>query len=324
MRGAGTPQGVRHEILSVGPSCADNTLHKPEVLVIAVIGGITEARNIQRWPYTHRISVIPTGSASLILVAVDDSVTRQMVVNYLEAHQMRALSAPGREAMISHLALSEPDLAILDLRLGQDNGLDLLRDIRSRTDVPVIILADERRDDIDPVVGLELGADDCVTTPFGIRELLARVRAVLRRNARRLAPPRDPARGRCRFGGWQLDRRSRPMEPIAFTVVMHSPTLKSHCRPSSSIFLARRPTPRSAEGPRAFADDCDELRIGEQSPCAVQAMGKHRLSQASTKSIILEVPNGNARARARARGKRRALLLCARNRHRWSLGSTTV
>jgi DNA-binding response OmpR family regulator len=133
-----------------------------------------------------------------------------MVVNYLEAHQMRALSAPGREAMISHLALSEPGLAILDLRLGQDNGLDLLRDIRSRTDVPVIILADERRDDIDPVVGLELGADDCVTTPFGIRELLARVRAVLRRNARRLAPPRDPARGRCRFGGWQLDRRSRP------------------------------------------------------------------------------------------------------------------
>jgi CheY-like chemotaxis protein len=299
MRGAGTPQGVRHEILSVGPSCADNTLHKPEVLVIAVIGGITEARNIQRWPYTHRISVIPTGSASLILVAVDDSVTRQMVVNYLEAHQMRALSAPGREAMISHLALSEPDLAILDLRLGQDNGLDLLRDIRSRTDVPVIILADERRDDIDRVVGLELGADDCVTTPFGIRELLARVRAVLRRNARRLAPPRDPARGRCRFGGWQLDRRSRPMEPIAFTVVMHSPTLKSHCRPSSSIFLARRPTPRSAEGPRAFADDCDEVRIGEQSPCAVQAMGKHRLSQASTKSIILEVPNGNARARTR-------------------------
>ena len=123
--------------------------------------------------------------------------------------------------------------------------------------------------------------------------------------------------------------RARPMrrpygEPIAFTVVMHSPTLKSHCRPSSSIFLARRPTPRSAEGPRAFADDCDELRIGEQSPCAVQAMGKHRLSQASTKSIILEVPNGNARARARGRGKRRALLLCARNRHRWSLGSTTV
>src|SRR5258708_22197997 len=147
---------------------------------------------------------IPTVLASLTLVDVAGSGTRQMVVNYLEAHQMHALGAPGREAMMSHLAQSEPDLAILDLRLGQDNGLDLLRDIRSRTDVPVIIVADERRDDIDPVVRLELGADDCVTTPFGIRELLARVRAVLRRNARRLAPPRDPARGRCRFGGWQL------------------------------------------------------------------------------------------------------------------------
>src|SRR5260370_42558613 len=79
---------------------------------------------------------IPTGSASLILVAVDDSVTRQMVVNYLEAHQMRALSAPGREAMMSHLAQGEPDLSLLEVRLGQDNRLGLLRGIRSRTDVP--------------------------------------------------------------------------------------------------------------------------------------------------------------------------------------------
>jgi two-component system, OmpR family, response regulator len=129
------------------------------------------------------MAIQPTGSASLTLVAVDDSVTRQMVVNYLEAHEMRALSAPGPETIINHLAQSEPHLAILDLGLGQDNGLDLWRDIRSRTDVPGIILADERRDDIDRVVGLELGADDCVTTPFGIRELLARVRAVLRRRA---------------------------------------------------------------------------------------------------------------------------------------------
>ena len=74
--------------------------------------------------------------------------------------------------------------------------------------------------------------------------------------------------------------RARPMrrpygELIAFTVVMHSPTLKSHCRLGSSIFLARRPTPRSAaEGPRAFADDCDEVRIGEQSPRAVSGHGE--------------------------------------------------
>jgi two-component system, OmpR family, response regulator len=58
---------------------------------------------------------IPTESASLTLAAVDDSVARQMVVNYLEAHEMRALSAQGRETMMDHLAQSEPDLAILDL-----------------------------------------------------------------------------------------------------------------------------------------------------------------------------------------------------------------
>src|SRR6202022_2393257 len=74
----------------------------------------------------------------------------------------------------------------------------------------VIIITGHRRDEIDRVIGLELGADDYVTKPFGLRELLARVRAVLRRReAGRLAPPRDPGRGRCRFGGWQLDRRSR-------------------------------------------------------------------------------------------------------------------
>ena len=70
---------------------------------------------------------------------------------------------------------------ILDLRLGQEDGLDLLREIRSRSDVPVIITTGHRRDEIDRVVGLELGADDYITKPFGLRELLARIRAVLRR-----------------------------------------------------------------------------------------------------------------------------------------------
>ena len=70
---------------------------------------------------------------------------------------------------------------ILDLRLGQDDGLDLLREVRSNSDVPVIIITGHRRDDIDRVVGLQLGADDYLTKPFNLRELLARVRAVLRR-----------------------------------------------------------------------------------------------------------------------------------------------
>jgi DNA-binding response OmpR family regulator len=100
---------------------------------------------------------------------------------------------------------------ILDLRLGHEDGFDLLREIRSRSDVPIIITTGDRRDEIDRVVGLELGADDYVTKPFSLRELLARIRAVLRRQeAGRAALQRDdPDRGRYKFGGWQLDRRTR-------------------------------------------------------------------------------------------------------------------
>jgi two-component system OmpR family response regulator len=145
------------------------------------------------------------------------------VVNYLVEHNIRAASASGREEMIRRFATSEPDLVILDLRLGQEDGLDLLREIRSRSDVPVIITTGHRRDEIDRVVGLELGADDYVIKPFGLRELLARIRAVLRRReAGQVTVQRDSERGRCRFGGWQLDRRTRRLSnpeglPVALT-----------------------------------------------------------------------------------------------------------
>jgi DNA-binding response OmpR family regulator len=108
------------------------------------------------------------------------------------------------------LARGEPNLVILDLRLGQEDGLDLLREIRAHSDVPVIITTGHRCDEIDRVIGLELGADDYVIKPFGLRELLARIRAVLRRReAGQVAPQRESERECCRFGGWQLDRRSR-------------------------------------------------------------------------------------------------------------------
>ena len=106
--------------------------------------------------------------------------------------------------------MGEPDLIVLDLRLDQEDGLELLRETRSRSDVPVIIITGDGGDEIDRVVGLELGADDCITKPFSLRELLARIRAVLRRHeAGRSAPQRDPERRRSKFGGWQLDRRLR-------------------------------------------------------------------------------------------------------------------
>jgi two-component system OmpR family response regulator len=152
----------------------------------------------------------PNSMPARILVVDDDPAMRDMIVNYLEAHDLRAVSAAGQDEMVRHFAEGEPDLVTLDLRLEQGDGLDLLRDIRTRSDVPVIIVTGGRRDEIDRVVGLELGADDYIIKPFGLRELLARVRAVLRRReASRQAAPRDPAHSRCRFGGWRLDRRIR-------------------------------------------------------------------------------------------------------------------
>jgi len=148
---------------------------------------------------------------------------QRMILNYFEQNNIRTLGASGRQEMIRHLAGAEVSLVILDLRLGQEDGLDLLREVRSSSDVPVIIITGHRRDDIDRVVGLELGADDYVTKPFNLRELLARVRAVLRRlNSRRASPTREPQRGCWRFSGWQLDRRTRRLTdpsgaPVALT-----------------------------------------------------------------------------------------------------------
>src|ERR1700759_849386 len=144
------------------------------------------------------------------LVVEDDSTMRHLVTSYLEDHDILVISASRRDEVITLLTRYQPDLLVLDLRLGQEDGVDLLREIRARSDIPVIITTGQRRDEVDRVVGLELGADDYLTKPFGLRELLARIRAVLRRRETgRIASQREAEQGRCRFGGWQLDRRAR-------------------------------------------------------------------------------------------------------------------
>ena len=133
-----------------------------------------------------------------------------MILDYFADNNIQTLLASGREEMLRQLGACEVSVVILDLRLGLEDGLDLLREIRSRCDVPVIIATGHRRDEIDRVVGLELGADDYVTKPFNLRELLARVRAVLRRLDRgRPVPPRDHERGGYQFSGWRLSLRTR-------------------------------------------------------------------------------------------------------------------
>jgi two-component system, OmpR family, response regulator len=151
-------------------------------------------------------------SMPVILVVDDDAELRQMLVGYLERQNMRVLSASGRDDMVHHFKECEPKLMLLDLQLENDDGLDLLRDVRSRSNVPIIITTGHRLEEIDRVVALELGADDYILKPFGLRELLARVRAVLRRHEfGRVASDNEPAPDGFRFAGWRLDRRRRQL-----------------------------------------------------------------------------------------------------------------
>src|SRR5712692_3952170 len=159
----------------------------------------SDKNGFERFRQSHQ-KVSVERSQPTCLVVEDDRTMRHLVMNYLEEHGIRTISASGREEVAGLLAREEPNLVILDLRLGQEDGLDLLREIRARSDVPVIITTGHRCDEIDRVVGLELGADDYVTKPFGLRELLARVRAVLRRQESASAESqRKSERSRYRF-----------------------------------------------------------------------------------------------------------------------------
>jgi DNA-binding response OmpR family regulator len=157
--------------------------------------------------------------AARILVVDDEPAMQRMIVNYLNEHNMRASAVSGRKGLVHTLAVREPDLVVLDLHLGEDDGLDLLRELRSKSIVPVILITGHRRDEIDRVVGLELGADDYITKPFGMRELLARIRATLRRRNMDSLTPARRTEHRYGFEGWQFDQRSRELtSPAGKTV----------------------------------------------------------------------------------------------------------
>jgi len=145
-----------------------------------------------------------------ILVVDDDREIRLLVGDYLKKNGYRiTLAADGRQ-MREILATSGIDLVILDLMLPGEDGLVLCRDLRARSDLPVLMLT-ARGDPIDRVLGLEMGADDYLAKPFEPRELLARLRNILRRL--HALPSRGVAHqaGRWRFAGWRLDGRTRQL-----------------------------------------------------------------------------------------------------------------
>jgi len=146
-----------------------------------------------------------------ILVVDGDAVSRNNVTAYLDDHAMRVTSVSGQKGLLHALSVREPDLIIIRLDTDEDSGLNLVREIRRRSTVPLFIVNRQNRDDIDRIVGLELGADEYLTEPYSLRELLARVRSALRRRGLdRLAPPRQSERCYA-FGGWLFDQRARQL-----------------------------------------------------------------------------------------------------------------
>ena len=116
-----------------------------------------------------------------ILVVDDEAAIRELVGSYLRTEGFDVAEAVDGEDALAQIAQRAPDLIVLDLRLPGISGLDVLREIRRTSSVYVIVLT-ARADEADKLIGLELGADDYITKPFSPRELVARVRAVLRRD----------------------------------------------------------------------------------------------------------------------------------------------
>jgi two-component system OmpR family response regulator len=144
-----------------------------------------------------------------VLAVDDDPSVRQMIADYLADNEVRVTTlASGRE-IADVMARETIDLVVLDLRLPGEDGMQIARKLREESDVPIIMLTG-RKDEADRVMGLELGADDYLTKPFSPRELLARIRALLRRARAQETVADGLARIRAyRFAGWELSVRLR-------------------------------------------------------------------------------------------------------------------
>jgi two-component system, OmpR family, response regulator len=153
-----------------------------------------------------------------ILIVDDDSEIRGLLRDYLERNGLRARAVPDGRAMRAAMERETFDLIVLDLMMPGEDGLSLCRDLRARSDVPVIMLT-ARVDEADRIVGLEMGADDYVPKPFSPRELLARINAVLRR-VRSLPPSVERLEGQSlQFAGWTLEvTRRRLLSPEGVVV----------------------------------------------------------------------------------------------------------
>jgi len=143
-----------------------------------------------------------------ILIVDDDAEIRKLLQDYLERSGCRSIAVADGVGMFAALDQEPIDIIVLDVMLPGSDGLTLCRDLRTRSDVPVIMLT-ARGDDTDRIIGLEMGADDYVPKPFNPRELLARIKVILRRARGAIRVQYGSEQRRIRFSDWQLDLTTR-------------------------------------------------------------------------------------------------------------------
>jgi two-component system OmpR family response regulator len=172
-----------------------------------IFGSATPTVSMRRAPRIEAVSA--SSICPHVLVVDDDPDVLELVVEYLGKNDMRVSAARSGREMFDLFEKEAIDLVLLDLKLPGEDGMQLARTLRERATVPIVVLTG-RNEEADRVMGLELGADDYVTKPFSPRELLARVRAVMRRyQVQATLPERDNRRRAFRFSGWELNLRTR-------------------------------------------------------------------------------------------------------------------
>jgi two-component system OmpR family response regulator len=150
-----------------------------------------------------------TGAPKVLLVD-DDPEIRDLVTGYLRAHGLDVIAVADGRSMTGALASEHVDLVVLDIMLPGKDGLTLCRELRAERNLPVILLT-ALSEESDRVLGLEMGADDYLVKPFSSRELLARIRAVLRRASAQLVVHETVHDERYEFSGWRLDPTRREL-----------------------------------------------------------------------------------------------------------------
>jgi two-component system OmpR family response regulator len=159
-----------------------------------------------------------TGTAGHVLVVDDDREIRDLLGRFLAKHGYRVTAARDGKEMRRALADWNIDLVVLDLMLPGEDGLSLCRDLRAKSQIPVVMLT-MMGEETDRIIGLEMGADDYLPKPFNPRELLARMKAVLRRTQSAPATPATAGRRILVFSGWKLDLGLRRLEsPLGLIV----------------------------------------------------------------------------------------------------------